>query len=387
MDRYTYLYRETTREETAAILRGAINGALLAKYGTTIDPVILRRIEEEWEAIKRTDSLLDIAALHELTTWLRQNHYPYWVRGCGGSSLILYLLGITFGNPLPPHRYCADCGTVEWMPMYKDGFDVPQGTCSYCGDPAEGDGHDIDHTMLFSYDGIVGFYITVTPQVHRTLLRAWEDHWLKDIVPDVEEDNGYDPYGAKFIKLGKLWITFSATHGIYAPRFFQQKLTVEDRTFLLDNAVCFLDEYTDFKHTLPLPNTIADLIALYGLSHSDGAWDKVSACMVRDMGYRPAELIAFHDNVYRYLIDHGFSEKDAEQNMGDAKSIATDEMRSARDKWVLDRCRRIEKLRYKAEAVEYMHYWFKADLMYEYEYDPWNMEYEYMLARARQYCE
>ena len=126
-----------------------------------------------------------------------------------------------------------------------------------------------------------------------------------------------------------------------------------------------VNDETDFTKDIPEPDRVADLISLFGLSYSAGAWDEATACMIEKMGYSPADMIAYRDDVYNYLIDHGFLEKDAWRGMDCVRKglnfpVVTNEMRQARDKRVLSRCEKIEYLFPKSHAVEYMFFTLKS---------------------------
>lgn len=70
-------------------------------------------------------------------------------------------------------------------------------------------------------------------------------------------------------------------------------------------------------------------------------------------------MIAFRDDVFCYLTDHGFSEVDAWRGMertrkGRGLPVITPEMISARDFWVLGICNKVKYLLPKSHAVEYL---------------------------------
>ena len=79
--------------------------------------------------------------------------------------------------------------------------------------------------------------------------------------------------------------------------------------------------------------------------------------MIDKMMYHPADLIAFRDDIYRYLLDHGFTEEDAWKGMkrvGEGRGLpaVTSEMLKGRDNWVLNRCEKAAYLCSKAYVVE-----------------------------------
>lgn len=97
---FEFIFHGLPALEVEGELRQIIDTALVQKYGKNPDELIVKRISEEWAAMERTGVILDVAALYELVVWLKKNGHPYWLRGCAGSSFILYLLDITTGNLL-----------------------------------------------------------------------------------------------------------------------------------------------------------------------------------------------------------------------------------------------------------------------------------------------
>ena len=104
---YEYRYGGMLDKQIEDSLYREILTATYDRYGTEPDCVIIDRIKSEWEAVKRTDLVPDIAFLHELTSWMRMRRIPCQVRP--GGSLIMYLLGIVLTNPMKPHYCCPDC--------------------------------------------------------------------------------------------------------------------------------------------------------------------------------------------------------------------------------------------------------------------------------------
>lgn len=72
-------------------------------------------------------------------------------------------------------------------------------------------------------------------------------------------------------------------------------------------------------------------------------------------------MICFRDDVFYYLTEHGFLEKDAWRGMesvrkGKGLPVVNEEMLYARDRWIVARCEKIKYLFPRAHAVEYLHY-------------------------------
>lgn len=361
-----FIFSGLTALEIENKLRPIIDAALFQKYGDTPDELIVKRIAEEWAAMRRTNVIYDVAVLYELTVWLKRNRYPYWMRSCSGSSFILYLLNITEGNPLSPHYYCPKCKSIQWQNTYADGFDLPpDARCPNDDTQLLSDGHEIPWQMLWGY----GEHTPVFDMdLSRTLYQEIQSEWIFRRMQHLKQENApNNPYNGKrkCIKLSNLSLMFHLEYEEISPAFYSREYTSADREYMLCHWDLLVNGEADFTNELPKPDSIADLISLFGLSHSTGAWDEATAYMIDKMGYSPVDMIAYRDDVYRYLSDHGFPEKDAWYGMDHIRKglklpVLTDEMVQARDKWVLSRCEKIKYLFPKAHAVEYLFFMLKS---------------------------
>ena len=207
--KYQSVFSEIPQSEIEAVLFSKIEENAFEKYGDTPDPLVTRRIKEEWAAMERSNVILDVAALYELTIWLKKNRYPYWMRALSGSSFILYLLGITTGNPLPPHRYCPKCKSVQWQPMYADGFDIPQDTtCADDDVPMVSDGHNIPWQTIWGFgDFQATFDIDLPTFLYEPFRKELSSHWLQKLGADDFQTAPYDGK-VKCIKLSNLSLVF-----------------------------------------------------------------------------------------------------------------------------------------------------------------------------------
>ena len=363
---FEFIFSGLSALEVEGKLRRIVDAALVQKYGEKPDELIVRRITEEWSAMERTNVILDVAALYELAVWLKKNGHPYWLRSCAGSSFILYLLDITTGNPLPPHFYCPSCKSVQWQPLYADGFDLPQNTlCLNDETPLVSDGHNIPWQILLGYgDYEPNFDIDLPSNLYEGVKTEWVSHWMGNIKPSNVPHNPYEGKRS-CIKLSHLSLMFHLESKEISNTFYDHVYTSADREYMLLEWNLLVNDETDFTNDLPEPCSIADLISLFGLSSSTGAWDEVTAYMIDEMGYSPSDMIAHRDDVYSYLLDHGFLEKDAWCGMNHIRRgldfpVITAEMQQARDKWVLARCEKIEYLFPKSHAVEYMFFTLKS---------------------------
>lgn len=367
--------------ETTKKLHCLITDALHRKYGCKPDELIKERVTAEWEAVKRQNAVCDVAALYELTNWLKVKNTPYFMRYTSGSSLILYLLDITSGNPLPPHSYCPICNTVYWKPLYSDGFDILQDFCEdftgnpvilnapdlavnlHCGadsTPLIYDGHNIPWQSLWGYgDSFLQFNIGLPKDSYTEVYDYLSSHWLLNcydcaicngICEGYEED-------VKKISISKITCVFLLDIAVNTPGFHDHICTSADYNYIMQNWRTLAADGVEEDFDLPEPNNVADVYSISGMLHSSGVLDETAQFMIDKVMYSPADLIAFRDDIYQYLLDHGFTSEEAWKGMervrkGRGLPTVTGEMLKARDHWVLNRCEKVIYLCAKAHVVE-----------------------------------
>lgn len=122
------------------------------RFHKTPETRIAKQLRQEWTALLEASAVPELAAVYELSQWLKCKSIPYYMEGSVTSGLIPFLLGITRSNPLP---------------KALGGYDlVWQTFCSYGRRPS----------FVFHLPE------TVKPQIER-----WnQNHWLKKLAPDLE---------------------------------------------------------------------------------------------------------------------------------------------------------------------------------------------------------
>ncbi|WP_304973810.1 DnaB-like helicase C-terminal domain-containing protein [uncultured Alistipes sp.] len=347
-----------------------IESALHRRYGPAPNPAVTERVREEWAAMEAAGDIEDVAALYDLALWMKEWREPYWLRGTPGASLILYLLGITAGNPLPPHYYCPQCHAVRWISGCRDGFDLPPERCENDGTLLCGDGHDVPCQTHWGPGKEPGYEFDVPETLLEPLMAFFKEHWLAELRPGTEfvrrhADPAADP---RFMKFSRLSISCVLDPGKISPDFYDiapDASCVPNAAKALQSNLDAMDDLDAGLRSRPV-YTFADIIAKYGLAHSTGAWDRDAQFMADRLGYGLSDLIAYRDDVFFYLLSHGFPEEDARDGMervrlGHELPIVTSEMSLARDKWVIERCKRVKYLYPKAHAVEHILYRLRAE--------------------------
>lgn len=365
-DDLTTKYAGLNVQEIEAALYCEVKLQLHQKYGNKPDCSIQRRVDEEWTAMEQSGVILDVAALYEVTVWLRKNQSPYWMRGFSGSSFILYLLEITTGNPLPPHLYCPKCKSVQWVPLYADGFDIPQDyTCDKDGVILMADGHNIPWQTLWGFDGFQAtFDVDLPSNLYEDFQKTLGLHWLSKIKSENSPSISHKS-GVKHLKISNLSLMFILDANTISSTFYSRNLTALNQDYIMRHWKLLIGCLPGNDVGAYEPHDVADVIAMFGLIHSTGVWDEVTTLMIDQLGYSLSDMIAFQDDVYQYLIDHDVIEKDAWRAMrkvraGQGLPFVVHGMMQARDKWVLARCEQIKYLFPKAHAIEYILFKLKS---------------------------
>ena len=345
---YAYLPKHAIEESIAT----DIHTALQRKYGTNPDPLIVKRMRRELSALQEVDAfqnaLQDLAAAFELSRWLKSKGIPFFVEYTTASGLIPYLLGITQTNPLPPHTFCPKCKKLIWNHTYKDGFDIPEAFCPDCGTPLERDGHNLVWQEYCSYGPIPTYGFWLPPSMQEQIAGWLEKHWLKHTW---EEIWGPVQQETHRIDAGPLYFIFALDDNELPGGFHQRRVTADHATELI--------RLVDVKRSdsgIPCPETAAEALAVYELKQDGGAWNQCAKNLLGG-GLAISDLICCREDIFRYLCDHGFVEKDAFRGMtrvrkGKGFPVITDEMQNARDKWVLTQCADVNWLPSRASDLE-----------------------------------
>lgn len=122
-------------------------------YGETIDEKILKRLDKELKLIKDNNFSSIYLLAYRIADICRKLSSSFGIRGQAGSSLVVYLLGISKCNPLPPHYYCPICHKFEWADDVLSGYDLPTKQCSNCNSEMIRDGHNLEFETFAGLEG------------------------------------------------------------------------------------------------------------------------------------------------------------------------------------------------------------------------------------------
>lgn len=349
------LFNATQKANKRLELKRILRVKLQEKYGLRPEAYISERLEDEWRAVEKLGLVDHILLLVRLVRWLKKKQYPYWMRGTASSSLMLYLLGVTRSNPLPAHYYCPTCKKVMWMVGCKDGFDLTD--TQLCQDKTVmlNDGHDLPWQNAW---GVRKGYLEIDlpKKLQRLISRYYNIYYGRQKYKDIDVVN---EKGEKQVRSAKLRICcyFDFEYEKELVKEFVENSPDQQSMFSFWE---FVSKEIEPQRSIRFScQSFSDLLALKGLVLGEGAWDKAAKEMLLSARYTPADLIAFKEDIFYYLREHGFSENDAwigTKNIlsGYGLRNAEEGMDTAPDGWKLERCRRIRYLFSKATLVEYM---------------------------------
>lgn len=336
-----------------------IIAALRQRYGSAgeRDKLITNRVQEEWKEIVKHNSILDMAALYDICLWLQDNHLMYKItESPAGASFILYLLGVTRGNPLPPHIYNHLTGEVRYCPEYIDGFDIPQKELQL-GSEWIADGHDIPWQSFFwsiSRDNLLPeIKITIyADNIDIDELQLLTEHWSN-------QERIYKAMPLKVYKGEMKYIIQSRDN-----RVTDQSCRdgVIDFVSSVINDVKMVhyylpdDDNQGILYILPKPQSFAEATKFYGIFRGIGVCNIYSTIMIEKFNMR-VQIPAFIEDIYIYLLKHGFSIEEAwecAKNVNNRGTLSTllHKLKNDDDFWLYQCFKSIYKAISKAEAVE-----------------------------------
>lgn len=307
-----------------------------------LDSTVKERIMREWNETESVSAVQALLLTYELTTYLRSHKTPYKINGALSSSLISWLLGITFTNPLPAHRYCPHCKTIEWHQEYDDGFDIPGACCPNCGEEMESDGHNI-------LSGI--FWNAPKPTIEISIEMSKQEEilqWLSKN-PLADKKNEWQPKyyidgSLGIVYIGALHLAFGNYN--FTSDFYERHISLHDLPAMLG-----VNEDQRKKYQLPEPESFSQLVA------SNSILKQMAGVLPKHRKVFSKDLSCCRDSIYLYLIRHGIPPKTAWIQMkqaifGKGISCITEEMKNAPDSYMIEVCSTCTYLWPKSAIVE-----------------------------------
>lgn len=352
-------------DEVEANLYALISDSLREKYGENLPRIISKRVADEWEDIQKSDLTLDLAALYDIIAYCKENDYVYFMDGEEGSSLILYLLGITLCNALPPHSYCPHCKAVRFQKGLRDGFDFPQSVMCSCGQ-AEllGDGHDIPRQMMWlPHKCTPQFKVNLNQTLMEKMKAFAGSHWLNDF--DVTFVCGLCE-NIDSIVLGRISLLFS--HCDEAFGFNRNDVSSKDKDVFFQAFREKVPSFISFRcKNYPRycsPKSVAEIIYTIGIDLIVDSKNYTEEVVAKNESVSSVDMLVFRENLYTYLKNSGMSEKKAlkyldNYSRGEYQREIVELMRKNGDIMYAETCKRTFSIPSKSRLIEHLIYHIK----------------------------
>ena len=357
--------------------------AMRERYGNPAPLEIMNRLLTEHVEMQNTDMIVYFNLLSVLATEAKNQGEHIRVRGGTGASFVAYLLGATEINPLKPHYYCSECGTVIFDDSVDDGWDLPKKICS-CGKEMQTDGHDIPfETYRHVVQRNTSFDVSMSPNfwcVAKSIIKEY----FKDceLTATEREENRIITYTVTSDKSDCAFTFLADTEFEQYQALERATATSFERVNFLQNEV--LNEFrlgntdgipefrTDFYKDMAeevSPNSFHDLIQIAGLSHGTGVWLDNAKDLI-NQGIHVSKVIAYRDDVFNHIekqmlhkgiASTGYAYKIMEDTRRGVyfRGGVSDEMRKQLgdigiEDWFADSIEKIQYLFPKAHGVTYV---------------------------------
>lgn len=379
MKAYINVDHSSVMEQAGDKLKTACEKALAEKYGENIPRLIRERYESELNHIAANGFAPYYILASMLAAKSRELGYLYNLRGSAGGSFVVYLLGISETNPLPPHSYCSKCKHIEFVDAekYPSGFDLNRSDmerkrCPNCGEPLAGDGHNIPVEFFSGFygDKAPDFIFNFAPELQEDMFRYLEDVFGKENIclGDSPADSFCHAPGT--VRLDIL------SHSIFSKLKRMENATgIGARSIKLEDIDIFSFFIDDDFEGLPFddglvrrisdtvfPSRFSDLVKILGFAHGRNVWTDNGENLAGTVCY-PERLIAHRDDVMLTLIKHGIDRKTAFDmaetvRKGEAESYLAGEREAMLiehgvPEWYIDSMKKIAYLFPKAHSTEY----------------------------------
>jgi len=270
--------------------------ALAGRYGNVPPMEVSNRYYSEYAELKNTDQIIYFEFLSRLAKQGKRSGGHIGIEGGIGASFVAFVMGATEINPLRPHYYCPDCHKIRFAENVLCGWDLPAKKCS-CGRELVRDGHNIPFETLRP---IIRRAVHYDIAISQNLYQAAEK-----MISSCFPGNKAAQCPAITLMRNKeldVFVQLEEETGIAVGRVpFTDKQVIE--AFLEGSTEGIPEFNTDFAGNIMAesgPQSIHDLIQIFGLCHGTGVWERNERALV--MAGRPmGSLIAYRDDVFCYI--------------------------------------------------------------------------------------
>ena len=356
-------------------------------YGVILPIEVKNRIEYELEGIIENDYASLYLTCYEIIK--KCNKLGYYISGgrFNGTSLVLYLLGITEINPLPAHYICKKCKysifdltNISEYRLGDLGYNLPDNRCPICGENLSKEGYDIPIEMF------LGINRNKEPNFDLILAEKYQDKVRYSAFDILRENTGDFDYRADTLLKVNVFedVTQSFLQYLFEKTGLNPKDIPSDEKNVMelfsDTKSLELDEkmIADVKvGTLGIPEygcneareilevirptNLFDIVKVASMLNGTGAWQGNAENLVMKRMTAFSECIASRDDIMTYLISKGINREEAYKIMSAVrKGMCCNEIKdewvelmvnSGIPDWYIQSFRKIRYLRTKAQSA------------------------------------
>ena len=244
-------------------------------YGNSIPEVIKDRLDAELNGIISNDYSSIVMTFYEIAKKANDNNYLFLTRGLEGSSLVLFLLGITRINPLKPYYFCKSCHYIEWIDNRKDSLDLDNKKCPICGNDLTTDGHNIPCEMYlgFNYDKVTNIDLDVEID-HRDDLQNYvkeifgEEHVIRTGTVETLTEKNASKLVESYFKANACCLD-TDSKGLEKKKIVSKIVGAKYATNMYPNALLVLPQDNNWNEFTSLQYPSNDFNSAWKISHFD----------------------------------------------------------------------------------------------------------------------
>ena len=316
---YINIDHSSVMDHAEETLKAVCEKTLAEKYGETVPRQIVERYTSELDNILSHGFAPYYILASLLAAKSKELGYLHNLRGCASGSFIVYLMGISETNPLPPHFYCPKCKRVEFVDVeeYPSGFDLTRRDrkwkcCPNCGVTLTGDGHNIPVEFFTGYDGrkTPDFDFNVAPEIQEDMIRY---------LGEVFGENSVSCSGSKDMLSCDI-----LPHAMFSGLKRMEELTgVSAMSIKIEDVDLFSFFMDDDLKGLPFdgglvrkiadivfPTRFSDFVKILGFAHGINVWTDNGENLAGTV-CAPEDAIAHRDDIMLTLMKHGIDRKTA----------------------------------------------------------------------------
>ena len=323
-------------------------------YGKPLPQEIQERLNIELNSIIENELDMIYIITSKLVEKSQEYGYLTGFRGCVGSSLVAYLLGITECNPLSKKF---------------GGFNIP-----------------FETFVGVNFNKVLDINLNIATDIYKNICE-YLDQILKEQKMCIMVNNVLSSFNRNIVtitgkQIGNI-VLLSDDYQVYLKKL-HDLTNINPKTIKLDDEYisdAMINKMCAFTNTEMIKTiiqetqakTFDDLVRIYGLIHGTDTWQDNAETIISNEEANLSQVITSRDDVMVYLMEKGIDRVIAYnimENVRKGKGLTADiqniMIKHDIPEWYIKSCNKIKYLFPKAHAVNYMLYllrlaWYKTN--------------------------